>query len=119
MCISRDHIYLPTGRHNIKWLEPLNSGGLLRAVSTNMENNKVENDINVLEPKEKTIVTTEESENVFLSLNVILDCRQVRFGIWNKCGAITIKNCQLIGDRSSSTAVGIVIAGEFILFKIL
>lgn len=118
MCASRDYIYLPTGRHSIKWLEPLNSGGLLKAI-TSVENNKT--DSNGLESKENAIVTTEESDNVFLSFNgdytienVILDCRQVRVGIWTKGGTVTLKNCQLVGDRSSSVGIGIVIAGKMV-----
>lgn len=118
MCVSRDYIYLPSGRHSIKLLEPLNSSGLLKAVSTE-QNNKIDSDSNILESKEKTIIAADESDSVFLSFdgdytieNVILDCRQVRFGIWAKGGTVTLKNCQLIGDRSSSTAIAIAIAGD-------
>lgn len=99
LCMPRDYIYLPPGQHSVKWLEPLNSSGLLKAVTT-------------------ATITTEESDNVLLSINgdytienVILDCQQVRFGIWNKSGTITLKNCQLIGDRSSS-GIGIAITGK-------
>lgn len=120
MCASRDYIYLPPGRHSIKWLEPLNQGGLIKAIS-NGENNKIAFDSNVLESNETAIVTTEDSDNVFLSFNgdytienVILDCRMVRIGIWTKGGTVTLKNCQLIGDRSSSTGIGIVIAGKIV-----
>lgn len=118
MCVSCDHIYLPVGRHDIKLLEPLNSNGLLKAVSGE-ENNKIEFDANAIDLKGRTIITTEQSDNIFLSFNgdykienVILDCRQVRIGIWAKGGTVTLKNCQLIGDRSSSTAIGIGIAGD-------
>lgn len=115
--MPRDSIYLPSGRHSIKWLEPLNSGGQLKAVS--QTNNKIIHIDNfAIDSKQNTIITTDESDNVFLSCNgdytienVILDCRLVRFGIWNKSGTITLKNCQLIGDRKSSTSIGIVIAG--------
>lgn len=121
VCVSRDQIYLPNGLHNIKLLEPLNSNGLLKAIAT-LENNNAEFDINSLEPKNKSIVTTEESDNVFLSFdgdytieNVILDSRQVRLGIWIKGGTITLRNCRLIGDKSSSTNIGIAIAGNFFI----
>lgn len=117
MCASRDYIYLPTGRHSIKWLEPLNSGGLIKAISKG-ENNKTALDGITFESNEKSIITTEECDNVFLSFNgdyaienVVLDCRQVRIGIWTKGGTVTLRNCQLIGDRSSSTGMGVFIAG--------
>lgn len=117
----RDYIYLPSGRHCIKWLEPLNAGGLIKAIS-GAENNKIALDSNnILESNEKSIVTSEEIDNIFLSFNgdytmenVIIDCRQVRVGIWTKGGTITLRNCQLIGDRSSSTGIGIAIAGKMV-----
>lgn len=119
---TRDQIYLPSGQHSIKLLEPLNSGGLLKAVST-VHNNKANIVSNFSESKDiKSVITTEERDNVFLSFNgdytienVILDCRQVRFGIWIKGGTVTLKNCQLIGDKSSSTGIGIVIAGDILI----
>lgn len=99
-------------------IEPLNSSGLLKAVSSE-QNNKVEFDVNNIETNGKTVIAPEESDSVFLSFNgdytienVILDLRQVRFGIWAKGGTVTLKNCQLIGDRSSSTAIGITIADD-------
>lgn len=116
--VSRDYIYLPSIRHTIRLVEPLNSGGLLKAVYGE-ENNKIDSDSKILESMEKPIITPEESDNVFLSFNgdytienVILDCRQVRVGIWIKGGTVTLKNCRLIGDRKSSTGVGIAIAGR-------
>lgn len=118
MCSPRDCIYLPCGQHSFKWQEPLNSGGLLKAVCST-ENNKIEYDDSNLESKDNAIIKAEESDNVFLTFNgdytienVIIDCRQVRFGIWNKSGTITLKNCQLIGDPTTSTGIGIVIAGK-------
>ena len=117
-CAPRDYIYLPSGRHSIKWLEPLNAGGLIKAIS-GAENNKIAFDSNVLQSNEKAIFTCEESDNIFLSFNgdytienVVIDCQQVRVGIWTKGGTVTLKNCQLIGDRSSSTGIGIAIAGK-------
>ncbi|XP_031623409.1 protein nessun dorma isoform X2 [Contarinia nasturtii] len=114
MCTPRDYIYLPPGRHSVKWVDPLNSGGLLKAVSA-LENNKADGDINMIDSKEMAIVTTEESGSVFLSAdgdytieNVILDCQQVRLGIWIKSGTLTLRNCQLFGNRSS-TGIGIAI----------
>lgn len=119
VCVSRDYIYLPPGRHDIKLLEPLNSNGLLKAVSAE-ENSNTELDANAIDMmNNKTVVTSEESDNVFLMFNgdyqienMILDCRHVRIGICAKGGTVTLKNCQLIGDRSSSTAIGIGIAGD-------
>lgn len=121
VCASNDHIYLPPSRHTIRVLEPLNSGGLFTAIYSE-ENNKIEFDCKLLESNEKPILATDESDNVFLSFNgdytienLILDCRQVRIGIWVKAGTVTFKNCRLIGDHKSSTGVGIAIAGKFLM----
>lgn len=123
VCVSRDQIYLPSGTQSIKLLQPLNSSGSLKSISP-LENNKAS--VDLTETNEKiTIVTTEESDNVFLSFNgdytienIVLDCKNVRFGIWVKGGTITLKNCHLIGDQSSSTCIGIVVAGEILFFMI-
>lgn len=85
-----------------------------------MDTNKaLELNIETSVPKDYTVLTTEETENVFLCFNgdytienVILDCRQARFGILIKGGTVTLKNCHLIGDRSSSTGIGIFVAGN-------
>lgn len=91
---------------------------MIKAIS-GAENNKIAFDTNVLESNEKAIVASEEVDNIFLSFNgdytienVIIDCQLVRVGIWTKGGTITLRNCQLIGDRSSSTGIGIAIAGK-------
>lgn len=117
-CAPHDYIYLPSGRHSIKCLEPLNAGGLIKAISS-AENNKIAFDSHIPESNEKAIITSEEIDNIFLSFNgdytienVIIDCQQVRIAIHTKGGTITLRNCQLIGDRSSSTGIGIVIAGK-------
>lgn len=75
-------------------------------------------------PNDHTVLTTEETENVFLCFNgdytmenVILDCRQARFGILVKAGTVTLKNCHLIGDRSSSTGIGIFVTGKLRNFQ--
>lgn len=44
--------------------------------------------------------------------NVVLDCRNVRNGIIIKNGEITLKNCKIIGDGSSSIHEGITVSGN-------
>lgn len=117
--MSRDHIYLPVGQQNIKSLEPLNSGGILKAVACMDANKALEFNFETSVPKDYTILTTEETENVLLCFNgdytienVIIDCRQSRFGILVKFGTLTLKNCHLIGNRLSSTSIGIYVAGK-------
>lgn len=126
MCASRDHIYIPTSRHTIRLLESLNSGGILKGIS-NEENNKPDFDSSkALESNEKSIIASEENANMLMSFNgdytienVIIDCRQVRIGMWVKAGTVTFKNCRLIGDHKSSTGVGIAIAGKFFMIILL
>lgn len=126
MCASRDRIYIPTSRHTIRLLESLNSGGILKGIS-NEENNQPDFDSSkALESNEKPIIDSEENANMLLSFNgdytienVIIDCRQVRIGIWIKEGTVILKNCCLIGDRKSSTGIGIVIAGNFSVYMFI
>lgn len=100
-------------------MESLNSGGLLKAVAGMDTNKALEFNIETSVPKEYTVLSTEENENVFLWFtgdytieHMILDCRSVRLGILIKSGTVTLKNCHLIGDRLSSTGVGIFVTGE-------
>lgn len=97
----------------------MNSGGLLKAITCMDANKALEFTIETSKPNDYTVLTSEEAENVFINFNgdytienVILDCRQARFGILIKDGKVTFKNCHLIGDRSSSTGIGIFIAGK-------
>lgn len=115
---SYDHIYLPIGRHDVKLLMPLNSGGRLKAVPT-LEQCTSKVDTNKLQPTDKSIVTTEQNDNLFLSFNgdyaienVVLDCRHVLYGLWIKSGTVILKNCLVIGDNSSSTNIGIFVTGK-------
>lgn len=108
----------------IKFLEPLNSNGLLKAI---IEKQEIITSVESLQKrigekldatKDAIIVSEEEDSNLlvfngdYVIENITFDCRNVRLGLWCRSGIITLKNCILIGNRNSSTGNGIVVAGK-------
>lgn len=117
-CKSSDDLYLPPGKHQIKFLEYLNSGGSLRAISS----------VNFVEACEKKklqvldgipIVSSKDDDSILLTIdgdyhfeNIMLDCANVRTGVLVKRGNVTFKNCCLVGDPKSTTKQGVVVFGN-------
>lgn len=112
------------GLQAIKFTEPLNSNGVLKAI---VEKQKIVTSVESLEkrineeldPKRDAIIVSEEDDSTLLVFNgdyvienITLDCRNVRLGLWCRSGVITLRNCILIGNKNSSTANGIVVAGK-------
>lgn len=101
-------------------MEPLSSNGALKAILK--EKIDAVKDIDSIEiAKQIAIIASEENDSTLLVFNgdytidsIVLDCRNVRLGIWCKKGSVTIKNCHLIGEKKSSTGHGIVVAGKFV-----
>lgn len=117
----------------IKFLEPLNSNGLLKAI---VDKQKIITSVESLQkrigeelnPKKDAIIISEEEDSTLLVFNgdytienITFDCRNVRLGLWCRSGVITLKNCVLIGNKKSSTGNAIVVAGRnnFLAFKIV
>lgn len=102
-------------------MEPLNSVGSIKAIVLNATN-EVSHDkiIKAIENSQTqqnvAIIASEENDSTLMLFNgdytlenVWLDCRNVRLGVWARRGILTLKNCHLIGDASSSTSNGIVV----------
>lgn len=51
-------------------------------------------------------------EGDFLIENVIIDCRNVRTGIWLKSGCLKLINCTLLGEISAGTKTAINVSGN-------
>lgn len=66
------------------------------------------------------VLMTKDDDSVLLVIdgdfrieNVTLDCNNVRTGILIRKGNVLLRDCTLIGYSSSSTKIGIDVAGEF------
>lgn len=125
-CAASNELYLPPGRHEIKFLEYLNGGGLLKAVSTvRFADACKAGQLHVIEDA-AAVVCSKDDDSVLLTVdgdycfeNVMLDCINVRTGVLIKQGNVTFKNCFLIGDATSSTKQGIVVFGKhFFLYNL-
>ncbi|XP_065083480.1 protein nessun dorma isoform X2 [Ochlerotatus camptorhynchus] len=117
-CIPSNELYLPPGRHVIKFLEYLNSGGSLKAVKAMSFVDACEKgQLDAIEGK--TFVSSKDDDSVLLTVdgdycfeNIVLDCGNVRTGVLIKQGNVAFKNCCLMGDAKSSTKQGIVAFGN-------
>lgn len=121
LCAAWDRIYITAGSHPFKFLEALNSQGSITAInvgsgkSSNIAE-KFENVEEALNDKKYALVSSEEEDSTLISFNgnytlenITLDCRKVRLGLHCRFGTITLKNCILIGDKPSTTSVGILV----------
>lgn len=125
-CATNDEIYIPSGRHRIKFMEPLKSAGSIKAILLNeIDNISQDKVVKAIESPQieqnRAIIVSEENDNALMVFNgdytlenVWLDCRNVRLGVWARHGTLTLKNCRLIGDSRSSTSNGIVVAHDAI-----
>lgn len=117
-CKSSDELYLPPGKHMIKFLEYLNSGGSLKAISSiNFVDVCESQKLEVLQ--DIPIVSSKDDDSILLTIdgdycfeNIMLDCANVRTGVLVKRGNVTFKNCCFVGDPKSTTKQGLVIFGN-------
>lgn len=117
-CKSSDELYLPPGKHMIKFLEYLNSAGSLRAISSiNFVDACERKKLEAL--KDVPIVSSKDDDSILLTIdgdycfeNIMLDCANVRTGVLVKRGNVTFKNCCLVGDPKSTTKQGVVVFGN-------
>lgn len=108
-----DHIYIPVGLHKVNPVRVLNSNGSIKAIldAPSAEPTAIENEPN---PAKSAVIAPIEDDSFLLGFNgaytlenIIMDCRNVRTGIWLRNGSVTLKNCVLLGDEDSSTGTGI------------
>ncbi|XP_058453753.1 protein nessun dorma isoform X2 [Malaya genurostris] len=117
-CKPSDKLYLPPGRHLIKFMEYFNNGGAIKAISSvryveSCENQKLET------IEDNAIISSKDDDSVLITIdgdycfeNVTLDCMNVRTGVLVKRGNVTFKNCYLIGDAKSTTKQAVVVFGN-------
>lgn len=111
ICNACDEIFLPQGIHNIKFLEYLNEKGTIRGVTYegNKENMNQMNSATLLSCDDDSILLVFDGD--FVLENLLIDCRNVRRGMLMRKGNITLRNCTLLGDPTSTTRQGIVVEG--------
>ncbi|XP_055634429.1 protein nessun dorma isoform X2 [Toxorhynchites rutilus septentrionalis] len=116
-CKHSVQLYLPPGKHTIKFLEYLNSGGAMVGVSSGRFVQAPEKQMFVME--EKVIVGSKDDDSILLTVdgdycfeNITLECANVRTGVLIKGGNVTFRNCFLNGDPKSSTKQGVVVFGN-------
>jgi hypothetical protein len=117
---ASDHIYIPTGKHSIKFLEHLNDGGAIKAIASDTFYNQTHPNKNALDPTKDAVIMSHDDDSILLTFdgdfvleNVILDCHNVRMGLVIKSGRVKLVNCLIVGDDSTSTKQGLVIFGKF------
>lgn len=117
-----DQICLPIGLHKVNPLRVLNSNGSIRAFFDNP--NAVPSMVEGCEPDptKSAIITAVEEDSFLLGFNgaytlenILLDCRNVRTGLWLRNGTVKLKNCMLVGDEKSATGIGIRVSNGAIL----
>lgn len=118
-CAASNELYLPPGKHPIKFLEYLNGGGLLKAVTSVRFVNACQAGQLQQLVKDAAMICSKDDDSVLLNVdgdycfeNVMLDCVNVRTGVLVKQGNVTFRNCYLMGDAESSTKQGIVVFGN-------
>lgn len=117
-CVPSNELYLPPGKHVIKFLEYLHSGGSLKAVKIiSFVDACRRGQLGAIEGR--AFVRSKDDDSVLLTIdgdycfeNIVLDCTNVRTGVLIKQGNVTFKNCCLLGDAKSSTKQGIVAFGN-------
>jgi hypothetical protein len=117
---ASDHIYIPTGKHSIHFLEHLNDGGAIKAIASDTFYNQTYPNKNALDPTKDAVIISHDDDSILLTFdgdfvleNVVLDCRNVRMGLVIKSGLVKLVNCLIVGDDSTSTKQGFVIFGKF------
>ncbi|XP_055858410.1 protein nessun dorma [Episyrphus balteatus] len=117
ICNASDDIYLPPGRHSIKFLEYLNDDGKIIGLDSSSvvaSTDTNENEVVIMSLDDDTILLIFDGN--FTLNNLTLDCRNIRSGILVKNGKVCLKNCKIIGDGKSSTQQGIMCSGSSELF---
>jgi hypothetical protein len=115
---ASDNIYIPTGKHSIKFSKHLNDGGAIKAVASDTFYNQTHPNKNTLDPTKDAVIMSQGDHSILLTFdgdfvleNMVLDCRKVRAGLVIKSGRVKLVNCLIVGD--DSTEQGFVIFGKF------
>ncbi|CAO1385391.1 unnamed protein product [Diamesa serratosioi] len=110
---NASEIYIPSGKHSMKFLEYLNDN-LLFSGMTAFNKDQI---VSLNESEYAVISATENASLLFASdgdlriENLIINCENVKNGFLIRNGKVTIKNCLIIGNNESSVTEGISIYG--------
>lgn len=117
-CLSDVTVYLPHGRHAIKFAEPLQ--GRLAIVGRHAANEANGNHAAAaaaVNADDGTWIDAMEDDSKLLTVDgdlridgVTFDCRRVRTGIQLRRGRLELRNCRFVGDKRSNTKCALTIA---------
>lgn len=120
-CLPHSHIYLPPGKHEIKFIDRFVGNGTLSAL-TKPDAMAIDDDENIISSAETigdTIISSVEDDCWLLTFDgntmvegITFDCRKVRMGIQIRRGSVLFVNCKFLGDKSSNTKTGLIVNGE-------
>lgn len=120
-CLPHSHIYLPPGKHEIKFIDHFVGNGTLSAL-TKPEAMVVDGSDGLpsaVAAIPETIISSVEDDCWLLTFDgntmvegIIFDCRKVRMGIQIRRGSVLFLNCTFLGDASSNTKTGLIVNGE-------
>ena len=112
---NASEIYIPSGKHSMKFLEYLNDN-LLFSGMTAYNKDQIVN-LNEI-PSEYAVITASENASFLFASdgdlrieNLIINCENVKNGFLIRNGKVTIKNCLIIGNNESSVTEGLSISG--------
>lgn len=113
---NASEIYLPSGKHAMKFLEYLNDN-LLFSGMTAYNKDQI---ITLTEiPSEYAVISATENASLLFASdgdlrieNLIINCENVKNGFLIRNGKVTIKNCLIIGNNESSVTEGLSISGS-------
>ncbi|KAL7738871.1 hypothetical protein ACLKA6_001319 [Drosophila palustris] len=107
---AKDDILLSPGQHTIKFLEHLNDNGSIKGLVAAEAIIASNQDISKL-----PVICSSDEDSILMVIDgdytlsrLVLDCRHVRRGILLRDGMLTLRNCRILGDGSSSTQEAIV-----------
>ncbi|XP_055617319.1 protein nessun dorma-like [Toxorhynchites rutilus septentrionalis] len=113
-----DEVYLPPGRHAVKFLDDLGSKGSMRAINS-IRFAGTNEEVALNTSQDVTVICSRDDDCTLLSIsgdysfeNVMFDCTNVRNGIVVKKGNVFFKNCCFIGDPKPAENKGVIMLGD-------
>lgn len=124
-CLPNSHIYLPPGKHAIKFSDHIVGNGTLSALNKPDASMAVDGDHDVEmtsapEAVSETVISSVEDDCWLLTFEgnamvegITFDCRKVRMGIQIRRGSVLFLNCTFLGDKSSNTKTGLIVNSKY------
>ena len=115
--VPSSEIYIPSGSHNMNFLEFLNGNILISGLSA-----IIPESFNAEKEQNYAKISATDFGAVLFAVdgdlkmeNLIIDCENVKTGLMVKGGKLTLKNCIIYGSNESSVTEGLTISGDAIV----